>query len=69
MSPPPPPPPPPPLRYGLPVNFVSVVVKPHRKSHKKVSDALKELYGYLDAKFVASEIDVSGYDCVEELLS
>ena len=49
----------PPHRYGLPVNFVSVVLKPHRKSHKKVSDALKDLYGYLDSKFVASEADVS----------
>lgn len=47
------------LRYGLPVNFVSTVVKPNRKSHKKVSDALKDMYGYLDSKFVASEADVS----------
>ena len=48
-----------PHRYGLPVNFVAVVIKPHRKSHKKVSDTLKDMYGYLDTKFVASEVDVS----------
>ena len=49
------------VRYGLPVNFVSVVIRPHRKAHKKVSETLKELYGYLDSKFVASEIDVSSH--------
>ena len=49
------------VRYGLPVNFVSVVIRPHRKAQKKVSETLKELYGYLDSKFVASEIDVSSH--------
>ena len=41
--------------------LVSVVIRPHRKAHKKVSETLKELYGYLDSKFVASEIDVSSH--------
>ena len=49
------------VRYGLPVNFVSVVIRPHRKAQKKVSETLKEPYGYLDSKFVASEIDVSSH--------
>ena len=31
------------------VNFVSDVIRPHRKAHKKVSETLKELYGYLDS--------------------
>lgn len=47
-------------RYGLPVNFCSVVLKPHRKSQKKTEDILKDQYGYLDSKFVANEADVSG---------
>ena len=47
------------FRYGLPVNFCSVVLKPHRKSQKKTEDVLKDLYGYLDSKFVANEADVS----------
>ena len=46
-------------RYGLPVNFLSVVLKPHRKAQKKTEDALKDQYGYLDSKFVANEVDVS----------
>lgn len=48
-----------PARFGLPVNFLSVVMKPHRKAQKKLHDILKDQYGYLDSKFVATEADVS----------
>lgn len=51
-------------RYGLPVNFLSIVVKPHRKSGKKVHELLKDQYGYLDSKFVASDIEVSCHCCL-----
>lgn len=47
------------IRYGLPVNFLSIVVKPHRKHNKKVHELLKDGYGFLDSKFVASDIEVS----------
>lgn len=48
-----------PDRFGLPVNFLSVVMKPHRKAQKKLHDILKDQYGYLDSKFVVTEADVS----------
>ena len=34
-------------------------MKPHRKAQKKLHDILKDQYGYLDSKFVATEADVS----------
>ena len=46
-------------RYSLPVNFQAVVMKPHRKAQKKLTETLNQLYGHLDAKFIASEIEVS----------
>ena len=47
------------LRYSLPVNFQAVVMKPHRKAQKKLTEALNQLFGHLDSKFIASEIEVS----------
>jgi len=36
------------LRYGLPVNFVAIVIHPTRKSTKRLRDVLDQLFGYLD---------------------
>ena len=47
------------FRYSLPVNFQAVVLKPHRKQQKKLAEALNQMFGHLDSKFIATEIDVS----------
>ncbi|CAF4286586.1 unnamed protein product, partial [Adineta steineri] len=36
------------LRFGLPVNFVAMVIHPTRKSTKRLRDVLDNLFGYLD---------------------
>ncbi|CAM4746210.1 unnamed protein product [Rotaria magnacalcarata] len=36
------------LRFGLPVNFIAIVIQPTRKSTKRLRDALDQLFGYLD---------------------
>jgi len=36
------------LRFGLPVNFVAIVIHPTRKSTKRLRDVLSQLFGYLD---------------------
>ena len=42
------------------MNFQAVVMKPHRKAHKRVTDTLTQMYTHLDSKFIASEsADVS----------
>ena len=46
-------------RFSLPVNFQAVVLKPHRKQQKKLAETLNQMFGHLDSKFIASEIDVS----------
>ncbi|BES96009.1 unnamed protein product [Nesidiocoris tenuis] len=37
------------LRYGLPVNFVAMLLHPHKKSVKRLRDVLNQLYGHLDS--------------------
>ncbi|CAF2992692.1 unnamed protein product, partial [Rotaria sp. Silwood2] len=44
------------LRYGLPVNFVAIIIHPTRKSTKRLRDMLDQLFGYLD------QSDRSRYD-------
>ncbi|CAF4343770.1 unnamed protein product, partial [Rotaria sordida] len=34
--------------FGLPVNFVAMVIHPTRKSTKRLRDVLDQLFGYLD---------------------
>ncbi len=36
------------IRFGLPVNFVAIVIHPTRKSTKRLRDVLDQLFGYLD---------------------
>ena len=42
-------------RYSLPVNFQAVALKPHRKSQKKLTEVLNQMYGHLDSKYLANE--------------
>eukprot|EP00742_Colponemidia_sp_Colp-10_P000288 GILJ01000324.1.p1 GENE.GILJ01000324.1~~GILJ01000324.1.p1 ORF type:complete len:401 (-),score=76.15 GILJ01000324.1:203-1357(-) len=36
------------LRFGLPVNFVSVLLKPHPRSNKKIKESLFSLYAHIN---------------------
>ena len=36
------------FRYGLPVNFQTVLIQPNKKSLKKLREVLQNLYGHLD---------------------
>ena len=42
-------------RYSLPVNFQAVVMKPHRRSQKKLTETFNQMYGHLDSKYIASK--------------
>ncbi|CAF1074777.1 unnamed protein product [Rotaria sordida] len=51
------------LRFGLPVNFVAMVIHPTRKSTKRLRDALDQLFGYLDQSNKSKhdeQIDIPG---------
>lgn len=37
------------LRYGLPVNFQAIVLRPQKKQHKKLREVLRQLYVDLDS--------------------
>lgn len=43
------------LRYGLPVNFLAVVVQPNKKSVKRLRDTLNQLYAHLDTSLSSGE--------------
>lgn len=36
------------LRFGLPVNFIAIIMHPLKKSSKRLRDVLDQLFGYLD---------------------
>ncbi|KAJ8387930.1 hypothetical protein AAFF_G00148640 [Aldrovandia affinis] len=46
------------MRYGLPVNFQTVLLQPDRKRGKKVRNLLDSLYEHLDSAAAASTPDV-----------
>lgn len=47
-------------RYGLPVNFIAILIHPNKKSMKRLRDTLQQLYGHLDGSSAAgSASDVS----------
>ncbi|CAF2634073.1 unnamed protein product [Rotaria sp. Silwood2] len=51
------------LRFGLPVNFVAIVIHPTRKSTKRLRDVLDLLFGYLDQSNKSKydeQIDIPG---------
>ena len=45
------------LRYGLPVNFLSVLVHPNKRLHRKLRDVLNQLYAHLDTSISQGPID------------
>lgn len=43
------------LRYGLPVNFLAVLIQPNKKSVKRLRDTLNQLYSHLDTSLSSGE--------------
>lgn len=43
------------LRYGLPVNFLAVLIQPNKRSTKKLRDTLNQLYAHLDTSITSGE--------------
>lgn len=43
------------LRYGLPVNFLAVLIQPNKKSVKRLRETLNQLYQHLDSTLSANE--------------
>jgi len=43
------------LRYGLPVNFQGMLLRPARKNSKRLRDTLNQLYGHLDSTALAGQ--------------
>lgn len=37
------------LRYGLPVNFLAVLIQPHKKTTRKLREVMNQLYAHLDS--------------------
>lgn len=42
-------------RYGLPVNFQAMLVRPIKKNHKRMRDILNQLYGHLDSTALSGQ--------------
>jgi len=45
------------LRYGLPVNFLAVLIDPNKKQMRKLRDTLNQLYSHLDTSIGQGPID------------
>lgn len=45
------------LRYGLPVNFLSVLIHPNKKQNRKLRDTLNQLYSHLDTSIGQGPVD------------
>ncbi|XP_005098193.1 V-type proton ATPase subunit C 1-A [Aplysia californica] len=43
------------LRYGLPVNFQGMLVRPVKKNSKRLRDLLNQLYGHLDSTALSGQ--------------
>jgi V-type H+-transporting ATPase subunit C len=43
------------LRYGLPVNFLAVLIQPNKKSSKRLRETLNQLYSHLDTSLSSGE--------------
>ena len=50
------------LRYGLPVNFQAILLRPHKKSNKRLRDVLNQLYAHLDSSATATGSQSSNQD-------
>ncbi|XP_054169356.1 V-type proton ATPase subunit C-like [Oppia nitens] len=45
------------LRYGLPVNFLSVLIHPNKRMQRRLRDVLNQLYAHLDTSISQGPID------------
>ncbi|THD21140.1 V-type proton ATPase subunit C [Fasciola hepatica] len=45
------------LRFGLPVDFQSILIQPNKKAHKRLREVLNQLYGHLDSASASSIVD------------
>ncbi|XP_076164759.1 V-type proton ATPase subunit Vha44 isoform X1 [Ptiloglossa arizonensis] len=53
------------LRYGLPVNFQAILLRPQKKCAKRLRDVLNQLYAHLDSSATAAQgnqdsVDIPG---------
>ncbi|XP_031784448.1 V-type proton ATPase subunit C isoform X2 [Nasonia vitripennis] len=53
------------LRYGLPVNFQAILLRPHKKSTKRLRDVLNQLYAHLDSSATAGGSQSGNQDSVD----
>jgi V-type H+-transporting ATPase subunit C len=56
------------LRYGLPVNFQAAIIKPQKKTAKKLRETLESTYSYLNTTGEYSKKEVK-YDFLFEILT
>jgi V-type H+-transporting ATPase subunit C len=47
------------LRYGLPVTFQAMLLRPQRKAAKRLQEELNKLYKHLDVSLAGGSSDVS----------
>jgi len=45
------------LRYGLPVNFLAVIIQPGKKQTRKLREVLNQLYSHLDTSVSQGPVD------------
>ncbi|KAM9434897.1 V-type proton ATPase subunit C 1-B [Clarias gariepinus] len=56
------------LRYGLPVNFQTMLLQPNKKNMKKLREVLHELYKHLDssAAIIDASMDIPGLNLSQQ---
>ncbi|KAJ7985592.1 hypothetical protein DPEC_G00353670 [Dallia pectoralis] len=57
------------LRYGLPVNFLAMLLQPNKKNMKKLREVLNDLYKHLDssaAAIIDSAMDIPGLNLSQQ---
>ncbi len=47
-------------RFGLPVDFEAVLIRPNKRNYKKLREVLQSMFEHLDNLAVSSFKDVSG---------
>ncbi|CAF0809422.1 unnamed protein product [Brachionus calyciflorus] len=57
------------LRYGLPVNFQAIIIKPQKKNAKKLRENLENLYSHLNATNDLSKKELSNAMDIPGLMS
>ncbi|XP_014212508.1 V-type proton ATPase subunit C [Copidosoma floridanum] len=53
------------LRYGLPVNFQAILLRPNKKSTKRLRDVLNQLYAHLDSSATSGGLQSGNQDSVD----